>query len=532
VAFAGDEDGDYDIYIQRLDGRRAINLTADSAADDRQPAYSPDGTQIAFRSERLGGGIFLMGATGESVRRLTDFGHHPSWSPDGSSLVISTEEVMRPDQRFSTSELWIVDVATGETHQLSPGDAIQPAWSPHGYRIAYWGLSPEGSQRDLWTVPVGGGEPVAVTMDHPIDWCPAWSADGSMLYFLSDRGGSMNVWRVGIDERTGRTRGEPQALTTPTRQAAFLAISSDGTGFAYVDLDRRGNIWRAPFDPVRGEVTGALEPVTTGSHDYGNVHPSPDGAQVAFVDWGVQQDVLIANADGSGLRRLTDDPYRDRFPRWSPDGTRLLFYSDRGGNYEVWTIDADGSGLKRQTDARGGPVLYPVWSPDGGRVAMLVRGVGDVVFRPDVPWEEQDRQPLPDLGDGWFGPKDWSPDGRRLVGGRGLPDGSTAGILAYSLESGEYEVLRASGTEPRWLPDSRRVIFVEDGAVMLLDRVSGEVRSVLAAPPDGSFISADVAAGGGTLFVGTRATTSDLWRADFSGNVKGSGSESGDSARR
>ena len=79
-----------------------------------------------------------MGATGESVRRLSDRGHDPSWSPDGKRIVVSTEQVVDPLSRQSTaSELWIIDVGTGEMRRLYSGDAVQPAWSPDGSRVAY-----------------------------------------------------------------------------------------------------------------------------------------------------------------------------------------------------------------------------------------------------------------------------------------------------------------------------------------------------------------------------------------------------------
>jgi hypothetical protein len=83
VAYSAIDGGDRDIFLLRVGGQRSINLTEDSAADDDHPAFSPDGKQIAFRSERAGGGLFVMGATGESTRRLTEFGDNPSWSPDG-----------------------------------------------------------------------------------------------------------------------------------------------------------------------------------------------------------------------------------------------------------------------------------------------------------------------------------------------------------------------------------------------------------------------------------------------------------------
>src|SRR6266581_4867882 len=75
--YASHAAGNWDIYLQRVGGKNPINLTKDSSADDTQPAFSPDGERIAFRSEREGGGIFLIGATGESVKRLTDSGYNP-----------------------------------------------------------------------------------------------------------------------------------------------------------------------------------------------------------------------------------------------------------------------------------------------------------------------------------------------------------------------------------------------------------------------------------------------------------------------
>ena len=106
--FARDSDGDLDIHLQRVGGTNPINLTADSKADDSEPAFSPDGSQIAFRSARDGGGIFLMGATGESVKRLTDAGYNPAWSPDGTEIVYSTESIQPfyPYARGGFGVLW------------------------------------------------------------------------------------------------------------------------------------------------------------------------------------------------------------------------------------------------------------------------------------------------------------------------------------------------------------------------------------------------------------------------------------------
>src|SRR5262249_29359184 len=145
--------GKWQIYLKRVGGLNPISLTKDPAAEDTQPAFSPDGQQVAFRSARDGGGIFVMGATGENGRKLTSFGFNPAWSPNGKEIVCSTGFFVRPEEKgAANSQLFRVNIATGETRQISGiDDAAQPNWSPHGYRIAYWN-SPKG-QRDLWTVP-------------------------------------------------------------------------------------------------------------------------------------------------------------------------------------------------------------------------------------------------------------------------------------------------------------------------------------------------------------------------------------------
>ena len=86
----GNQAGKDDIYLQSVGGHNAINLTKDSPENDTMPAFSPDGESIAFRSDREGGGIFVMGRTGESVRRITNGGYSPAWSPDGAQIVYAT----------------------------------------------------------------------------------------------------------------------------------------------------------------------------------------------------------------------------------------------------------------------------------------------------------------------------------------------------------------------------------------------------------------------------------------------------------
>ena len=470
--------GNLDIYLQRVGGESPINLTPDSADPDIQPRFSPDGNSIAFQSNRNGGGIFVMGATGESVRRVTRFGFNLAWSPDGREVVFATESVETDvKDRLGDSGLWIVGLDGGEPRLVFEGDAVQPHWSPNGFRIAYWAIA--GGQRDIWTVTSAGEEPVKVTRGTAVDWNPVWSPDGKFLYFSSDRSGSMNLWRIRIDEETGRTLADPEPVTAgASGEAMYLTLSSDGRRLAYGVQDRRANIMRVDFDPSTGAVVGDPVPVTDGSLRVGSVEPSPDGESLAFHRVGAQEDIFVSDADGTGIRRLTNDSYFDRVPRWSPDGTRISFFSNRGGGYQLWTINPDGSDLRQLTDDPVEPA-ESAWSPDGARLAYTDYVTGSFIMEV----ADQSVRVLPALSDGteFFVAFSWSPDGNWLAG-VGVDSTRTpyeTGLYIYSLESEHYERLTTGGGHPRWFDDSRTLVYADRGAVYTVDRLRKEVRNVL-----------------------------------------------------
>ena len=514
LAFVSRESGNDDIYLQRVGGHNPINLTKDSAEDDTQPAFSPDGATIAFRSERGGGGIFVMGATGESVRRLSDIGQNPSWSPDGKKIVVATEGVEQPLARTGISELWTIDVATGEKRKLFVGDAVQPSWSPHGDRIAFWAIPKTTAERDIWTIPAAGGAPVAVTQDPPIDWNPIWSADGKSLYFASDRGGSMNLWRIAIDEKTGKTSGAPQALTTPSLWSGHFSLSRDGRHVAYLALNPLASVEKIPFDPATGKA-GSPTPLLRLSGALLSPDVSPDGGWIAFRSLGGQEDLLLVRSDGTGLRKLTDDPHRDRGPAWSPDGKRIAFYSNRdGGKYEIWVINPDGSGLTEltRTSGRG---WFPYWSPDGKQISYptgtesVVLDVAAGTTRPPQPLP-----PFPEAGR-WFQVTSWSPDGRSVVGeGDVLASAGGGGVVTYSFDTHRYERLNDRGTKPLWLRDGRQLLFQPDVEhIALLDARSRQAHVVYTAPRGSQIADFTVSKDGRWICVIGSNDEGDVWLA-------------------
>jgi len=463
-----------------IPGANAVDLTADSPADDTQPAFSPDGKQIAFRSERGGGGIFIMPADGSIVRRLTSFGFHPAWSPDGKGIVCSTTSITTPQIRPTDSEVFWVDVKAGTRRLVTRGDAAQPSWSPHGQRIAYWGVQHETGQRIIWTVPAEGGDPIPVVADDHLNWNPVWSPDGHYLYFASNRSGVMNLWRVPIIEGSGLVAGEPEPITT--LPGMLPSFSHDGRKMVYASDDSKATLEKVGFDPETGEVEvfgpAGLIVQTTGMMV--DCAASPDGKWLAYQLLAPREELFIVHPDGSGLRRLIGDAHKNRLPQFSPDSSRLAFYSNRGGKYEIWTIGVDGRGLAQETSTPGKFISTPLWSPSGNMLAAEVAG-SEAFIDLTVPLSERLPKFLPRPAGGIdFIAYSWSPDGKRLAGARQLHDGShDPGILLYSLLDKKYVQLTSHGHGPRWLHDSWHLLYSEGNGIFLLDAQTGKSRPIL-----------------------------------------------------
>ena len=525
-AFSSARRGSPDVFVQRIGGRNAILVAGDPARAEGAPAFSPDGASIAFHDSNGTGGIFVTGATGESTRRVTDFGFHPAWSPDGQRLIFCTEAIGVPQSRGSTSALWIVDARGGSPAKLTDGDAVQPVWSPSGKQIAYWAV--DTGQRDLFTMPSTGGARVAVTHDAAIDWSPRWSPDGRYLYFSSDRGGAMNLWRIPMDESSGKPAGDPEPITAGVSTADELSLSKDGNRIVFRSPESSNNPASISFDPS-AETIGTPKLILDRSGSMVPTGISPDGKWLVL--WNIleyQEDVFIARTDGSELRRLTDDQYRDRAGVFSPDGKEIAFYSNRTDSYNVFAIKPDGSGLRALTDRRGGNnqnLLYPTYSPTGDRlVTSQVRSPETLLIDPRQPWTAQKPETLDmRLPDGaWLIPTAWSPDGRRLLGGLTNSSGGSVGLATYDLATKSVRRLTgqsaaAATLSSAWLPDSRRIIFIESDKqnLFLIDADTGRRKDLGSKLELG--IGVVIAPDGRTIYATIARQQADIWMATLSG---------------
>jgi eukaryotic-like serine/threonine-protein kinase len=459
VVYSKREGSNWHLFLEAIKNPNPRDLTADASTDNTQPVFSPDGTRIAFRSERDGGGIFLLDLKRRTVTRISDFCYNPAWSPDGKAIACATEPVFRPEQRLGPkSSLWIINVASHHAVQIYAGDAVQPSWSPTGKRIAFWRAG-EATGRDVWTIAADGSSPKPVMEDAPLDWCPRWSPDGKWLYFLSDRSGAMNLWRAPVDPSTGDVRGPIEPQTTPAVAMSVFSFAQSAPLMVYENRIIRGRLVR--IDLHSGEsrtlvdMPAARQPI--------GPDLSADGKWLTFYTLGTAEEIYVVRSDGSDLRRLVSGEFRNRGPRWSPDGSTIAFQSNKSGRAEIWTIHPDGSGLRQVTSTTGAEPIQPVWSPDGRSLAYSrMDGTSAIIDMTRLGSAE----PQSLAANGFFA-RSWSPDGTWILGQMANADSSLATMVEYDVKSGRTREL-GSGNQDIWDPDGRHVIYERDGDVWQL----------------------------------------------------------------
>ena len=267
IAYASDQDGDFEIWVMKADGSNQYKLT-DNNAMDISPAWSPDGAQIAFITDRDGNDeVYLMNADGGNIRRLTyttgASESFPAWSPDGTQISFDSD-------RDGDWNIYVMASDGADPQRLtdSPGDDWISSWSPDGNRIAF--ESNRDGNYEIYVMDSGGGNQLRLTANQTHDGFPAWSPDGTQIAFMSQQDGNYEIY----------------------------TMNADGT-----------NQQRVTDNPAEDS----------------NPAWSPDGDWLGFVSQRDGNDeIYIMMTNGSRVRQLTDNGARNWSPAWQPSGLASL----------------------------------------------------------------------------------------------------------------------------------------------------------------------------------------------------------------
>ena len=428
-------------------GGTATRIT-DPFNDARQPTWSPDGKWITFFAYRDGGyDVWAIAPDGSNQHKLT-WGpfddREPIWSHDGTRVAFSSD---RGGPLGSDYNIWTLDVRTGELRQLTraPSDDYMPSWSPDDKEIAFASAREDG--RSVWALDVATGAERKVSSAGGRVDAPAWGPGGQIVYHVTTGGG-----RGGGGPEASRYEIAGKSITGGENVFAFRAMWASTTEFFYVS---DGKIRKRSADagsPQTVEFSATMQ-VTRAQTAYahrkrnftsatprqvlGIVRPviSPDGKQIAFAAVG---DIYVMPVGGKPVNITTDEAL-DTDPAWSPDGTELVYSSDKNSEHlQLWVRDMR-TGRSRQITHMTTQPQGASWSPDGTRIAF---------FNVDGMWRVAEMSVL-DVASGTVtkvhdtlaqpGTPTWSPDGTRIA---------LAGVAPFTrrFREGTNQVLTISAT--------------------------------------------------------------------------------------
>ncbi|MFK7740522.1 MAG: S41 family peptidase [Planctomycetota bacterium] len=471
------------------DGAVEATLLTTHVGYESHPIWAPDSKTLAFSANWYGQpDVFVTSLDRAPAQRLTFHSSSDtpwSFSPDGTEVWFSSRRQDKAIARIGSSvptELYAIATNGGAPRQLLTTAAEHVAIHPSGKMVLYQDLkSYENQWRkhhvsshacDLWSWNPTTGKHDKLTQFRGEDRDPAWLPDGESFVFLSERGGSFNVWSASV--------AAPEAATQRTQHTIhpvrFLSASTDGT-LAYT-WNGEIYIMRPGKEPRRLPVMAKVDQRTntiermTFRADVDEMAVSPNEDEVAFV---VRGEIFVTSLEHGSTKRITQTPEQERSVTWGKDGRTLHYASERDGSWNLYSTSIKreqeesfsiATLLKEETLlANEREAFQPVISPDGKHLAYLVDR--EAIHVMDLATKKH-REVVSDEWNYSYADGDisfaWSPDSRWLTFGYSPFQrfSGEIGVKAIDGSDGEIVNLSTSGYEegsPRFAPDGKSVIY-------------------------------------------------------------------------
>jgi serine/threonine protein kinase len=374
-----------DIWMQQIGGGKAIQITHEKEGAF-YPAFSPDGTQIAYQSH---GGIYEVTALGGDVRLITSDGFQPAYAAGGAAIVFKDSH----DHLFTIPRMGGTPVAIQPeflvfTFALSPDGSKLLAMAYRNARMS------EEDLKRWWVIPISGGKAVEAAPPPlppgerfaplPLAWTMPDTNSGQQWVICSRRvGDTFNVFRVAI-AGDGKVTSAPEQLTF-TAGSGGASVSENGRMVFVSFGGLTTNLWSIPIDTNRAQVTGDRQNLTQ-VEDVRDYSPSlsRDGKRLAFLsgDYIGSLDRLVVKdlATGRETQLAQGLPSGTGGPNISPDGSFVVYYKYADTRFDIYSISTAGGsprlvcrgcGMPRGFSSDGARLLTQDWAHDIDKIGLV-----------------------------------------------------------------------------------------------------------------------------------------------------------------
>ncbi|GMQ82041.1 MAG: hypothetical protein BMS9Abin05_1482 [Rhodothermia bacterium] len=369
IVYAAGKTYDKRLYYRLIEGGPPKRLVEGSEKDENYPSYSPDGNLVLFES---GGSIFTVEALGGIPRPIikpvpeTAFYQYPTWSPTGKAIAYTSNNDSVHVLQLGASSPYL-SVPFYRSHSLS--------WSPDGKYLAVVRLNTGHATRgtniaptSIWLMDTTEGTRRRITTEEFMDLSPKWAPDASALFYISNQGGGLDVYRQAISG-TGEAIGRPERLTTGLNLHS-IDLSNDGLRLVAGELSYRQNIWASELKS--GAVASARDaiPITSGDQVIEGIDISPDGTRLAYDSnaRGLAH-LFVMPLSGGTAFQVTSRDEPDFLYDWSPYTDELAFHTFREGSRDIGIVSDDGLTYEIVSDE---PVhgMWPFWLVDENTIAF------------------------------------------------------------------------------------------------------------------------------------------------------------------